>query len=72
MAQCKGCGANIRWVETAKGKMMPLDAQPRQFFKIIPDFEGNDRVKIEFGHITHWETCPKAGKFKKKGKKEND
>lgn len=28
MSECKSCGAEILWVETEKGKQMPLDAKP--------------------------------------------
>lgn len=28
MAECRSCGASIRWVETIKGKRIPLNRDP--------------------------------------------
>lgn len=30
-SQCRSCGAPVLWVETEKGKRMPLDQQPVLF-----------------------------------------
>ena len=34
MPKCKGCGREIRWIKTAKGKNMPLDPEPKKMVLI--------------------------------------
>ena len=79
MAICKGCGAEIFFIRTKLGKLMPVDEKP------VPYYKGND-VKIitedgnvisgsldgpedkfeGFGYISHFAACPKADKFRRK------
>ena len=55
-AICQGCGADIVWLKTNKGKNMPVDASSY-----------NGEKLYEHGkHVPHWSTCPKADKFRKK------
>ena len=55
MAKCKGCGADISWVTTSKGKSMPVD---------VPLVAIIDKLgEIHYGQVPHWGTCPKAKKF---------
>ena len=79
---CRGCGARIVWIRTTAGTSMPCDAQPVTFrpsetggqMVVTPDGRvvRADVVKGDssgsLGYISHFATCPKAGKYKKKGK----
>jgi len=61
MSKCNGCGQEIKWVMMASGAKMPLDVKPVNMI----------RVKEGIGEVievcrTHFETCPKAGIFRKK------
>ena len=60
MATCKGCGAEIIWIKTPAGKLMPCDAQ-----KITIITEQGQTVS---GYIPHWATCSKSKTFKKETK----
>jgi hypothetical protein len=57
LAKCKGCQADILWIQTKAGKMMPCD--PEEI--VVCTFEG----EVVKGHIPHWATCPQAERFKK-------
>ena len=35
MATCRSCAADVRWVRTTAGKLMPLDPDPRDDGNII-------------------------------------
>ena len=69
MTTCKGCGKEILWVVTVRGKM-PLDPRP-------PVYEIGEEVngvlpasRIPRCYVSHFATCPKANDFsasKKKG-----
>jgi hypothetical protein len=48
-AVCKGCGEDIEWWETPKGKNIPMNSMQR----------GNDEA------VTHWVTCSDAPTFRK-------
>jgi len=58
---CKGCGAAIIWIKTAKGKNMPVNA------KASPVYQINDQEETfqVMAHIPHWITCPQRDEFKK-------
>lgn len=45
MPSCRRCGADIRWLRTAAGKAMPVDAAPN------PD--GNVYLKDGLAHVLH-------------------
>ena len=62
ISNCKGCGAAIIWIKTAKGKNMPIDAKPVKAY--LPD-PVNEYSFVDV-HLPHWGTCPKARDFKKK------
>jgi len=53
MPKCKNCGQEIKWVEMADGKKMPLDADPVQVVQVK---EGIGQVISV--HRPHWATCP--------------
>lgn len=70
LARCRSCDAPIVWTITAKGKSMPVDADPiiasRGFRLSAHD---GDEVVASFTaapdageklHIAHWATCPYA------------
>lgn len=60
MPKCRGCGQEIRWVKTANGKNMPLDAKPIQMVQVK---EGIGEVIPVY--MPHWATCKRAKDFKK-------
>lgn len=79
MAKCRGCGASIVWIKTAKGKMMPCNPQMVGFItktgasgKIVTSdgevlsAEVTDDLgsSTGVGYIPHWATCPAAWKFR--------
>lgn len=56
---CKGCGACIIFVQTADGRLMPVEYTPA-----LEKAEKWDAKTM----INHWSMCPDANKFKN-GKK---
>jgi len=61
MAKCKGCGAEIIWIQTELKKAAPVDAKESTFY--IVDTLNVGRIRK--GHEPHFATCPKADKFRK-------
>ena len=59
MPKCKGCGADITWIKTAKGKNTPIDTKEITIYV-------TGTQSIVKGHQSHWATCPKAKDFKTK------
>lgn len=81
MSYCKSCGAEIFWVETTKGKKMPLNKKAIPFWenpyskhsivtasgKVIKcDLSGNRDEVSGFGYTSHFSTCPEAKKFRRR------
>ncbi len=80
--RCRGCGAEIVWIKTEKGKSMPCDPLlvpfwerpgavgkvllPRSGRVISCDFEGPRELMTGFGYVSHFRTCPEARAFKRK------
>lgn len=79
-AACRGCGAEIAFIKTVKGKTMPVDPEARFY---IPEEDGQDvyvtadgRIArgrevdethegdIALGYISHWATCPESDRFR--------
>ncbi len=58
MPLCKGCGAQINWLKTQKGKNTPIDVQETTIYVT------GTQTMIK-GHQPHWATCPNAKDFKK-------
>ena len=59
VTSCRSCQAPIRWGKTAaSGAACPADAEP-----VVGD-DGQSH------YYSHFESCPKAGKHSKKGKKD--
>ncbi len=78
---CRGCGAPIVWIKTASGKSMPCNAEPVTYWekpgasgKIVTpngeiiscEFEGDRQTISGIGYISHFSSCPEAGRFRKK------
>lgn len=78
--KCRGCGAPIVWIRTQSGKSMPCNADPviyRQRAgaagKIVTpngevlscDFDITINQATGVGYISHWSTCPQAGRFRR-------
>lgn len=79
---CRGCGAKVIWVRSESGKRMPCNPQMVPFWerpgasgkvvlqgsgKVIScDFEGPRDEVTGFGYISHFSTCPQAGRFRRK------
>lgn len=57
IVSCKGCGEQIVFLKTAKGKIMPVDAETWH--------EGEELFDSDAGHVSHFETCPDAKAFRK-------
>ena len=79
MAKCRGCGREIIWIRTPGGKAMPCDPEQVMYWarekgqkKIVtPNGEvisctltGNAEKATGLGYISHWSTCPEAGRFR--------
>ena len=81
-SHCRGCGKQIAFIKTEKGKTMPVDPEPEYF---IPAGGPNTYVMIDGSikrgrkpddgdkeeswivYISHFATCPKADDFRKRG-----
>jgi len=79
MSQCKKCPTEIKWVTTAGGQLMPIDAKPVTGFTnetpglfVLDEAKNTVRIrqrdreedKPPF-YVSHFATCPHAGSFKK-------
>ena len=82
-AKCKGCGAEIVFVRTENGKMMPCNPRlvpywERQGAKgkilndqgrvVSCDFHGEREKLMGFGHMPHFSTCAAAKRFRREKK----
>lgn len=81
MSRCKGCGAQIIFIETPNGKSMPVDPSIIPYWK---DPKGDTMIVNENGNVVrcfldgepdeitdvgfrpHWATCPAAKQFRRK------
>lgn len=71
---CKGCGAEILWRYTERGRAMPLDAEPTAAYRkgtYVLDVDGAHcraaEPLLDVGvplHMNHWATCPHAEDFR--------
>jgi len=78
---CRGCGKEIAFIKTVKGKSMPVDPESVYY---IPGGGPNTYVTIDgeidhgrephyadketkIGYISHFATCPERDKFRKRG-----
>ena len=58
-ARCRGCGAEIEWWITPRGKKMPMS--------VVAVRERNSPIAPvqRWERIPHWTNCPKADSFRK-------
>jgi hypothetical protein len=56
MATCRGCGAEIVWLEL-NGKNHPCD---------LPSLRVIYQGHLVEAHTSHFATCPKAGEFRRR------
>ena len=57
MANCKACGAEIKFIRTEKGRQMPVN------LKLITVITSLGKTIQAF--TPHWASCPKAEKFRR-------
>ena len=57
MANCKACGAEIKFIRTENGRQMPVDIKP---ITVITSLG-----KTIKAWTPHWASCPKAEKFRR-------
>ena len=69
MANCNSCKKPIKWVKTAAGKSMPIDAAPSLTGTLV--LEG-DRVRTQraedrtgLRYVSHFATCPDSQTHRK-------
>jgi hypothetical protein len=58
MANCRSCGAEIAWVRTEAGKMMPVDID-------VVDIQKEKDGEVFIVMKSHWGTCPDAKEWRK-------
>lgn len=62
ISQCRGCGDDIVWVKTKRGKRMPVNVVPSK-----PDFRGPNAGELKYTHgehEPHWSTCSNSDDFR--------
>lgn len=79
ISKCRGCGADLIYIRTPKGRHMPCDPPlvpywPREGGPgrvvaldgrvVACDLEG-PRETARFGRVSHFATCPAAERFKR-------
>ena len=69
--QCRSSGAALIFARTAKGEVMPLNAEATTVYAVRPlrDLLGVEEQTLADhlnGHVPHWATCPKADAFRRK------
>ena len=76
LVPCRGCGESIGFVRSKKNqKWLPVDPQQVSGDEIEKDtIITEDGVilknppKDEVGYVPHWDSCPNAEEFRKKGR----
>lgn len=81
MSKCNSCGAPLIWIKTSRGKNMPCNAEPVVYWQktnapgrivtkngmiLSCEFTGELGKATGIGYVSHWATCPDAGRFRKK------
>jgi hypothetical protein len=61
-SKCKSCGAEIVWVKTASGALMPVDAKPKSMVIVT---EAYMTGQVVMAHTSHFATCPNANSHRK-------
>ena len=77
MDKCRFCGAPVIWVQTDKGKTMPIDPDPVEHgnLRLIPVGETGKVHYLKKGeleedspeprYVSHFATCPNAKQHRK-------
>lgn len=80
MAQCRSCGAEIKFIKLTTGKWNPVDPQKRTLIEgdgnEVIVTESGEVIKGRFaslddganrsGYISHFATCPNANQHRKR------
>ena len=82
--KCRGCGAEIAFIKTVKGKTMPVNPEsvyfipaggPNTYVMITGEVErgrepdwADQGTPTQIGYISHFATCPERDSFRKGGK----
>lgn len=76
VAACSSCSARIIWTVTAKGKRMPVDAEPREYGTFVLRGQGDDvpllalHKSVSPGHeplyVSHFATCPDGDSWRRR------
>lgn len=84
-SKCRSCGAEIMWIETKKGKKMPLDAEPLHQQELDPKltyatftdtgeyrcYKGDEIAVLSKPlYTSHFATCPQSDDWRSKPKSE--
>ena len=66
MTKCSACNAEILFLQTVNGRMVPVNLPPKKMFVELigpcGSFEGYD---VEDCYESHFATCPEAARFRK-------
>lgn len=73
MPKCKACGKKIAFIETEKGKKMPVDAEKTTIVRQNGEVQTGPELKLIVnehgemvaGYVPHWSTCSSPDKFRK-------
>ena len=78
-AKCRGCGAEIAFIKTVKGKTMPVDPEsvyfipaggPNTYVMMDGSIQRGreprqeDAEAVRIGYRSHFATCPQADRFR--------
>lgn len=79
--KCRGCGAEIAFIKTVKGKTMPVNPEsvyfipaggPNTYVMITGEVErgrepdwADQGIPAQIGYISHFATCPERERFRK-------
>lgn len=68
MSRCRSSGAEVLWVETASGKLMPLDAKPERRFVLgekAGHGDGTRVARMTETYTSHFATCGQADSWRR-------
>jgi len=63
--KCRDCPTEIAWTKTRAGKNMPVDADSLTEEDVETIRAGEELPYRHGEHVSHFETCPAAAKFRK-------
>jgi hypothetical protein len=62
MANCRSCGAKIRWAKTLDGKSIPLNEPPEKRFVLMGRM--GETANLVPTYLTHFQTCPESDEYR--------